>query len=74
MGHTISINNKIKLEELHDGGAIISAENEDVSVALIDEGVFDAPESLKRAERIVECYNLFIGVDNPTEYFKSRNL
>ena len=63
--------NKLVLEESTDESVIICAENEDILVAEMYDCTAEIPETKKRAERIVECYNLFVGVENPTEYLKS---
>ena len=65
------INNKLVLEEATDESVFICAENEDISVAEMHDCTAEIPETKKRAERIVECYNLFVGIENPTEYFES---
>lgn len=64
------INNKLNLAEAVDGKVIIYAENEDVSVAEVHDCTPDIPETQFRAKRLIECYNLFLGIENPTEYME----
>lgn len=65
----MNINNKLTLEETVTGDYIICTEN--YTVAEIMDATTEAPEEAETARRMVECYNLFLGIENPTKYFES---
>ena len=67
----MNINNKLTLEETITGDYIICVENENYTVAEIMDATTEAPEEAERANRMVECYNLFLGIENPTKYFET---
>lgn len=67
----MNINNKIELKETIDNDYVICGENEDTIIAEYSEATTEVPEEAARARRIVECYNLFVGIEDPEAFFLS---
>lgn len=67
---TFNINNKLELLESEDMQYEICAQNEHSVVAEIQEATAEVPEEADRARRLVECFNLFLGIEDATEYFE----
>jgi hypothetical protein len=65
----MDIKNKLLLVETTDSYVFV-ADNEDHVIAEVLEAIPDVPEEAQRVKRMVECYNLFLGIENPTEYLK----
>lgn len=68
----MNINNKLLLEETKTGHYVIWAEGECYVIAEVMEATPEVPEEADRARRMIECYNLFLGIENPTEHFKNK--
>jgi hypothetical protein len=61
------MNNKLVVIQTKSGQHVIASQPDLTLVASIP----DNPENILKAHRIVQCYNLFIGVKDPVKYFQS---
>ena len=62
----MNINNKLVVIQTKTGANVIVSDLDMNLVATIPDG----PGNLIRARRMVDCYNLFLGIEDPKKYFK----